>query len=290
MLSGRVAVITGASRGIGRECALSLAREGCHIVVAAKSVEDKPNLPGTIFSVAEEVKQLGQRAIPIQVDVRSEDSVKAMIDKTIEEFGRLDILINNAGALWWKKLEDTPMKRYDLINGVNSRGTFVCTQNAIPHMLKNKWGHVINMSPPVDLSMLDGKIAYCISKFGMTIQAHGLAQELGGQGVACNALWPATAVESYATLNFGLGGPSMWRKASIIADSVVMICKEDPNTFTGHALIDEDYMRSRGINDFKKYRCDPDSEPPRITELPSESWERGLARDAPPVISPKPKL
>uniref|UniRef100_A0A7S4KQM1 Hydroxysteroid dehydrogenase-like protein 2 n=1 Tax=Paramoeba aestuarina TaxID=180227 RepID=A0A7S4KQM1_9EUKA len=280
-LAGKVAVITGASRGIGRECALTLAKAGCDIVVAAKSVTDTPNLPGTIFQVAQEVKALGKRSIAIQVDVRDEKSVEAMVDKTIAEFGRLDILINNAGALWWKKLEDTPMKRYDLINGVNSRGTFVCTQKCLPHMKKNGWGHIINMSPPLNAAMLNGKIAYSISKFGMTLQAHGLAQELGGTGIACNALWPATAVESYATLNFGLGGPSVWRKASIIADSVEMICKEDPKTFTGHALIDEDYMRSRGITDFSKYQCVPGSEPPRLVDISPGEWERGFARDAP---------
>eukprot|EP00008_Paramoeba_atlantica_P008227 CAMPEP_0201475932 /NCGR_PEP_ID=MMETSP0151_2-20130828/1238_1 /ASSEMBLY_ACC=CAM_ASM_000257 /TAXON_ID=200890 /ORGANISM="Paramoeba atlantica, Strain 621/1 / CCAP 1560/9" /LENGTH=288 /DNA_ID=CAMNT_0047856145 /DNA_START=54 /DNA_END=920 /DNA_ORIENTATION=+ len=284
-LIGRVAVITGASRGIGRECALTLARAGCHIVVAAKSVTDTPNLPGTIFQVAKEVEKIGQKAIAIQVDVRDEQSVEAMVSKTIQEFGRIDILINNAGALWWKKMVDTPMKRYDLINGVNSRGTFMCTQKCLPHMIKNGFGHIINMSPPVQFDMLDGKIAYCISKFGMTLQAHGIAQELGGTGVAANALWPATAVESYATLNFGLGGPSMWRKASIIADSVEMIVKEDPKVFTGYALIDEDYMRSRGVNDFKKYRCDPDCEPPRLVNIEAGSWERGHARESPKPLA-----
>jgi len=173
-----------------------------------------------------------------------------------------------------KKMTETPMNRYDLINNINSRATFSCTQAVLPYMLKQKHGHIINMSPPIDLNMLNGRIAYCISKFGMTLQSHGLGMELLGQGVACNALWPATMVESYATINFQMGGQSLWRKPSILADACLMIVQEDPNTFTGHALIDEDYLRSKGITDFTKYRCDPENEPPRMAL--ALQFERGL--------------
>jgi len=266
-LKGQVVIVTGASRGIGREVCLAFAREGCNIVVSAKSTEDQKNLPGTIYSVAREIEALGVRALPFRCDVRLEEEIEAMVQKTIEVFGRVDVLVNNAGALWWKKMIETPMKRYDLINQINARATFCASKAVLPHMLKQGHGHIINMSPPIDLEFIPGKIAYCISKFGMTMVALGLGEEVRGTGVACNALWPATAVESYATINFKMGGPEIWRKASILADSCVMIAKEDPNKLTGQALIDEDYMRTRGISDFVKYRCHPDHEPPRIANF-----------------------
>merc|ERR1712188_25358 len=194
----------------------TLAKEGCNITVSAKSTEEQPNLPGTIFSVAREVEALGVEALPFKC------------------------------------------------NGVNARGTFLCAKACLPHMLKQKHGHIINMSPPVNMEMLDGKIAYCLSKFGMTLVAHGIGIEYKGTGVACNALWPATMIESYATINFQMGTPAMWRKGEIIADALLSIVQEDPKSFSGYALIDEDYLRSKGVKDFAKYRCDPDTEPPRI--------------------------
>mmetsp|Transcript_20752 Transcript_20752/g.30880 ORF Transcript_20752/g.30880 Transcript_20752/m.30880 type:complete len:300 (-) Transcript_20752:32-931(-) len=268
-LLGQVAIVTGASRGIGREICLTFAKAGADIVVTAKSVEEKPNLPGTIFSVAKEVEALGRKALAIQVDVRNEQMVNAMAAKTIEKFGRIDILVNNAGALWWKNVQDTPMKRYDLINEVNSRGSFVCTRAVLPHMMKQNYGKVIVCSPPINLNMLKGKVAYCISKFGMTMLAHGLAEEMkeAGKNIHINAMWPATMVESYATKNFNLGDSSMWRKASVLADCALMIVTDD---VTGKAIIDEDYMRARGVTDFSQYRCDPNVEPPRITETYAE--------------------
>jgi len=282
-LRGQVAIVTGASRGIGREVSLALAREGCNVVVAAKSTEESANLPGTIFSVAKEIQALGVKSLAIRCDVRSEEEIEAMVQQTVEKFGRVDILINNAGALWWKKMIDTPIKRYDLINQINARATFIASRAVLPHMLKQKHGHIINMSPPIDLSFIPGKIAYCISKFGMTMVALGLGEEVRGQGVACNALWPATAIESFATINFKMGGPEIWRKAAILADACVMIVKEDPNTFTGQQLIDEDYMRSRGVTDFVKYRCDPNSEPPRIANFTVERGHVTEAKSAAPL-------
>lgn len=284
-LKDRVAIVTGASRGIGREICLSLAREGCRVVAAAKSVEEKPNLPGTIYSVLKEVEGLGAEGLAIQCDVRNDESVERMIDSVLKKWGRIDILINNAGALWWMDMVDTPMKRYDLINDVNSRGTFICSKLCLPHMLKQGFGHIVNMSPPIDLNMLPGRIAYCISKFGMTLVAHGIGKELHGTGVACNALWPATMVESFATKNFNLGTRALWRKATIIADATISIIKEDPKSFTGQALIDEDYLREKGVTDFTKYRCVPDVEPPRLNEGFSDT-RRGLVSDA-PVIDAK---
>lgn len=265
-LKGQVAIVTGGSRGIGREICIAFAKAGAHVCIAAKSVVENPDLPGTIFSVADEVRREGVEALPVQVDVRKDDSILAMVDAVNDKWGRIDILINNAGALWWKNMLDTPMKRYDLINEVNARGTFACTKAVLPHMLRNKHGHIVNMSPPVDLNMVGGKIGYCISKFGMTLIAHGLGKELKGTGVACNALWPATMVESLATINFQLGNRSLWRKASIISDSTLLIVQEDPKTFTGQALIDDEYLATRGITDMKPYRCDPECEPPRLND------------------------
>ncbi len=269
LFQDRVAIVTGASRGVGKEVCLALAREGCHIVAAAKTVEVDPRLPGTILDTAREVEALGRRALPVQVDVREDALVDQMVQRTMEEFGRIDFLVNNAGALFWRNMEETPMKRFDLVMGVNARGAFSCARAVLPHMLAQGYGHIVNMSPPIYPGAAGGKIAYMISKFGMTLIAHGLASEVGDRNVACNALWPATMIESYATINFGLGGAAMWRKADILADATVAIFKKEPRSFTGHALIDEDFLREEGVTDFTPYRCDPDSEPPRI---PMDVW------------------
>jgi len=278
-LKGQVAIITGASRGIGRDVALSFAEKGVNVVLLAKSTEDTPTLPGTIYSVAKEVEKFGVQALPLKCDVRIDQDLENAVEKAIAKFGRIDIVINNAGALWWKDVVDTPMKRYDLINQINSRATFYLTKLCLPIMIKQGYGHIVTMSPPLNLEMLGGKVAYCISKFGMTLVAHGLAQEMRGKGIAINALWPATMVESYATINFNLGDKSLWRKGTILSDATTMIVSEDPNEFSGNALIDEEYMRSRGVTNFDKYRCDPNVEPPRMSDLPT-SWNVGLVSDA----------
>jgi len=213
-VKGRVAIITGASRGIGRECALALARLGCNIVIAAKSDTPQPTLPGTIFTVAEECRKLGVEALPLKVDVRDEQNVNSAIETVMKVFGRIDILINNASALWWQSIEDTPMGKYDLINSVNARGTFMMTKACLPHMKVNGYGHIINMSPPIKFKGIGARTAYSISKFGMSIVALGVAEEFYGQGIAANTLWPNTVVESLASINFEMGNKSMWRKVS----------------------------------------------------------------------------
>lgn len=271
-LKGKVAIITGATRGIGKQCALDLAKQGCHVVIAAKSDEPQPTLPGTIYSVAKEIEALygpEVKALPFKVDVRDEKSIKDCVNKTIEMFGRVDILINNASALWWQPITKTPANKYDLITQINARGTFLMTKECLPHMEKNGVGFIINMSPPISLhpNSLRNRVAYSISKYGMTLVALGVAAEYVGTGICANTLWPATIVESSAAENFQLGDSSMWRKATVLSDSVLQILKEDPKTFTGNELIDEDYLRSRGVTDFVKYRCDPNVEPPRMDEL-----------------------
>src|SRR4051812_30641772 len=172
-LTDRVAIVTGASRGIGRAIALGLAKAGCRVVVAAKSTESTEKLPGSIHTVAAEVEALGGQALAVQVDLRDEAQIEAMAARTVERFGRIDVLVNNAGALWWRPLTETPAKRFDLVTGVNARAAFLCCRAALPSMLDRRWGHIINLSPPLDLAMVPGRIAYSISKLGMTLLTHG---------------------------------------------------------------------------------------------------------------------
>lgn len=270
-LEGKVAIITGASRGIGRCIALTFARQGADVVIAAKTDTPHPKLPGTIHTVAAEVEALGQRALPVKVDVRDDDAICTMVDRTMEQFGRIDVLINNAGALWWQPVLDTPMKRYDLVNDVNSRAAFACTQACLPHLLEDGGGHVLVFSPPIDLRVLAGRVAYLISKFGMTMLAIGLAEEMHGKPFSINALWPVTAVESAATINFQLGTPEMWRKPEILADASLALVTKPPGQLTGQALLDEDVLRAEGVSDFSTYQCVAGCEPPRMMsdDLPS---------------------
>lgn len=263
-LSGRVAIITGASRGIGRAIALRLAKEGVAVVIAAKTAEPDPRLPGTIYTVAEEVQASGGRALPVQVDVRDENAVQRMVEQTMQTFGRIDILVNNAGALWWYPVLETPPKRFDLVMDVNLRGAFVCSQAVLPHMMAQRWGHILNMSPPIDFSVLPGKVAYMISKFGMTMLAFGLAEEVKEYNIAVNALWPRTLIESQATIGWNLGTPQQWRKADIMADAVYEIVRRPPASLTGRALIDEEVLREAGVTDFSVYNCTPEGEPKEI--------------------------
>lgn len=263
-LAGRVAIITGASRGIGRAVALKLAKEGAAVVIAAKTAEPDPRLPGTIYTVAQEVEALGGRALPLRVDVRDENALQMMVDKTLETFGRVDILVNNAGALWWYPVVETPPKRFDLVMQVNLRASFIASHLVLPHMIAQRWGHIITMSPPIDLSVLPGKVAYMISKFGMTMLALGLAEEVREHNVAVNALWPRTLIESQATIAWGLGTPKQWRKADIMADAVYEIVRREPHTCTGNAFIDEEVLREAGVTDFSIYNCTPDGEPMEI--------------------------
>ena len=267
-LQGRVAVITGASRGIGRALALGLARAGCGVVIAAKSVDSTEKLPGSIHTVAAEVEAAGGQALPVQVDVREADQVEALAARTKERFGRIDILINNAGAMWWQPLLDTPPKRFDLVMDVNARAAFLCSRAVLPAMIEQRWGHIINMSPPLDLAMVPGRIAYSISKLGMTLLTHGLAEEVKRHNVAVNSLWPATIIESQASINHALGTPAMWRKPDILVDSVLRLVSKEPGEITGRALIDEDFLRAEGVTEFGSYSCVAGTMPPRL------SWDK----------------
>jgi citronellol/citronellal dehydrogenase len=262
--AGRVAMVTGASRGVGKALALRLAAEGCDVVVAAKTATPDPKLPGTIHDTAREIEALGRRAFPAQLDIRDDAAVERVVAQALERFGAIDFLVNNAGALYWRAAAETEMKRFDLVMGVNARGTLACTRYVLPSMLARNFGHILMLSPPVDPKAGAGKVAYALSKFGMTLIAQGVAEELRGRDVAANALWPATLIESQATRRWGLGGPALWRKPEILADAMVAIFDKPPQSFTGHALIDEDFLRGEGVTDFAQYRCDPEHEPPRV--------------------------
>ena len=249
---------------MGKALALRLADEGCDVVVAAKTAEPDARFAGTIHETAKEIESRGRRALALQLDLRDDVAVERAIKTTLERFGRLDYLINNAGALFWRGVADTPMKRFDLVMGVNVRGTFACTHHALPAMRAQKYGHILMLSPPVDTGAVSSKIAYSISKFGMTMIAQGLAAELPDENIAANALWPATLIESQATRGWGLGDAAMWRTPEIVADAMIRLFEKEPRTFTGHALIDEDFLRAEGVTDFARYRCDPEKEPPRV--------------------------
>jgi citronellol/citronellal dehydrogenase len=269
-LQGRVAIVTGASRGIGRSIALGLAKAGCHVVIAAKSTTSTEKLPGSIFTVAEEVQALGAQALPVQVDVRDETQIEMMAAEVRQRFGRIDILVNNAGALFWQPLLNTSAKRFDLVMAVNARAAFLCCRAVLPAMIERRWGHIINMSPPLDLAIVPGRIAYAISKLGMTLLTHGLAEEVKPHNVAVNSLWPVTIIESQASINWGLGTPAMWRKPDILVECVLRFARKDPALLTAQALLDEDFLRGEGITDFSEYACVPGAQPPRVswTALP----------------------
>jgi citronellol/citronellal dehydrogenase len=270
-LTGRVALVTGASRGIGRAIALGLARAGCAVVVAAKSTTSTDKLPGSVYTVAAEVEALGSAALPIPIDLRDAEAIEALAAQARTRFGRLDLLVNNAGALWWQPLLETPAKRFDLVMSVNARAAFLTCRALLPLMMERRWGHIVNMSPPLDATFAAGKVAYAISKLGMTLLTHGLAEEVRPHNIAVNSLWPATIIESQASINWSLGSREAWRKPDILVDCVLRLMAKDPTALTGQALIDEDFLRCEGVTDFSGYACVPGTNPPRIawsTKLP----------------------
>jgi len=274
-LTGKVAIITGSTRGIGKQCAIALAKQGCNIVIAAKTVTDTPNLPGTIYSVADEIAKLGVEALPVKCDMRNLESIEECVRLTNEKFGRIDILVNNASALWWHRIDGTPMNKYDLITQINARGSFAMTRACLPIMEKGGFGRVICTSPPIqnNFEAFKGFTAYNISKFGMTMVAMGAAAEYVGKGITGHSVWPATVVESYASKNFQLGDTSMWRKADILSD-VVLGLVSAPDSYTGKQLIDDEYlMEQHGLTeeDLAIYRFDPEVEPPRALDPKNKS-------------------
>jgi len=269
MSARKTAVITGASRGIGRSIAFMLAKNNYNLVLAAKTTEQElDKLPSTIYLVESDIKKLypDTNILPFKTNVQDEMSVYKLTEAIKNTFGTVDVLINNASALSWNPVTKMDMKRYDLVNSVNSRGSYMLSHYLLPLMEKTGSGHVIMHSPPINLDNIGGYTGYMMSKYGMTMCALGIAQEYRERGIVANTIWPSTLIESYATINNNLGDKKMWRKPEIICDAIEYMLKE-PDTFTGNMLIDEEYLRDKGVTDFEKYRCVPDSEPPKIEKV-----------------------
>lgn len=258
-LKGKTIIITGASRGIGREIALRAAKDGANIVIASKSASEG-KLPGTIYSVAKEVEAEGGQALPLQVDVRLDDQVAEMTEKAAAQFGKIDALINNAGAIQLTPLAHTPPKRMDLMLDINVRATLMCSHFAIPHLKKAGGGHIITLSPPISMNpkWYGPHVAYTISKFGMSMATIGLAEELRRDNIAVNSLWPLTTIATAAIhMLMGERGMNESRTPAIMADAAYEILLSDPKALTGHTLLDEPFLRSRGYTDFDHYAVTP---------------------------------
>lgn len=271
-LKDRVVLITGASRGVGEAVALACAREGAHVALASKTVDPNPRLPGTLAEVAEKVRALGREALVIPTDVRDEGQVVRMVAETVGTFGRLDALINNAGAIYWSNVADWPAKRFDLVMGVNARAAFLASREAIPH-LRKQGGHIVMMSPPINPKAASGKGPYLLSKIGMTLLAMAIDDEEAN--VSACALWPITAVETAATVNLGMGSAKDWRKPEILGDATVALLAQDPLVSRFRAWLDEDVLRElAGVTDFSGYRSDPAHEPgPMSIALVDPDWK-----------------
>lgn len=257
-LKDRTLFVTGASRGIGRAIALRAARDGANVVIAAKTAEPHPRLQGTIFTVAEEVEAAGGRALPLAVDVRDEARVAAAVQEAAERFGGIDICVNNASAISLTPTLQTPMKRFDLMFGVNVRATFATTQAALPFLLRSTHAHVLNLSPPLNMEArwFQPHVAYTMSKFGMSMCVLGMAAEFAGR-VAFNALWPKTVIATAAIEMLG-GAPMLEvsRTPEIVADAAHWILTR-PITTTGNFFVDEEVLRTSGVKDFEKYAVNP---------------------------------
>lgn len=251
--------MSGGSRGIGLAIAQRAALEGANVAIAAKTSEPHPKLPGTVFTAADEINAAGSgSALGLVCDIRDEEQVEAAINATVEAYGGIDICINNASAISLTGTLDTSMKRYDLMNDVNTRGTYMVSRCALPHLLKSDHAHILNLSPPLDLNpkWFKNHVAYTIAKYGMSLCVLGMAEEFRSQGVAVNALWPITAVDTAAVRNV-IGDDKMalmCRKPSIMADAAVAILQRNPATCTGNFFIDEEVMKAEGVTDFSIYQ------------------------------------
>lgn len=263
-LTNKTAFITGASRGIGKAIALRLAKEGANIVIAAKSTTENPKLGGTIFSAAEEVEKAGGKALAVQCDIRFEDQIQTAVDKAIEKFGGIDMVVNNASAISLTSTEQTEAKRFDLMYDINVRGTFFVTKACIPFLKTSSNAHILTLSPPVNMNMkwFANHLAYTLTKYNMSMMAMGWAAELKKHNIASNALWPKTTIDTAAVRNL-LGGEAlakMSRTPEILADAVYYIFGKPSTQCTGNCFIDEEVFAAEGITDLSKYSVVPNAQ------------------------------
>ena len=260
-LKGKTLFISGASRGIGLAIAVRAARDGANVAVAAKTAEPHPKLPGTIYTAAEEIEKAGGKALPIICDIRFEEQVQAAVDQTAVKFGGIDICVNNASAISLTGTLQTDMKRYDLMNGINARGTYLVSRTCIPYLKKAANPHVLNLSPPLDMNpkWFAGHTAYSMAKYGMSMCVLGMAAEFKDDGIAFNALWPRTGIATAAIRNALAGDEGMkhCRTVDILSDAAYIIFNKKAKEFTGNFLIDDTFLAANGVMDFDQYRVDP---------------------------------
>ena len=256
-LTNKTLFISGASRGIGLAIAKRAAQDGANIILAAKTAEPHPKLPGTIYTAADEIEKAGGKAFPVLCDVRYEDQLETAVKNGADHFGGIDICVNNASAIQLTNTLQTDMKRYDLMNQINARGTFLTSKKCIPYLLKSENPHILNLSPPLDMNSkwFSNHVAYSIAKFGMSLCVLGMAEEFKEKGIAVNALWPRTAIATAAVKNI-LGGDELVKVSripEIMADAAYVILTKDSKEFTGNFCIDDNLLADNGVTDFSKY-------------------------------------
>ena len=262
-LQGKTLFITGASRGIGLAIALRAARDGANVAIAAKTAEPHPKLPGTIYSAAEQIEKAGGRALPLICDIREQAQVAAAVRQTAERFGGIDILVNNASAISLTGTLETPMKRFDLMFGVNVRGTYLCSQTCIPHLKESARAgrnpHILTLAPPLNMKpkWFSNHVAYTMAKYGMSMCVLGMAEELRGEGIAVNALWPRTVINTAALAMIPGVDTKMCRTPEILSDSAYIILNRDARKHTGHFYLDEQVLSAEGITDLGRYAVLP---------------------------------
>lgn len=259
-LENRVVFITGGSRGIGRAIALRCARDGARVVIAAKTSEPHPKLEGTIHSVAAEIEAAGGRALPLQVDIRSDEQIDAAIARTVETFGGIDVLVNNASAISLTPTLETELRKFDLMFSVNVRGTFATSRAAIPHLMKSANPHILNLSPPLNMSAkwFKNHVAYTMAKYGMSMCTLGMSEELRRDGIAVNSLWPRTAIATAAIeMLLSFAGLEASRTPEIMSDAAHAIITRPSREYTGHFAIDEDVLAEEGVTDLDQYANKP---------------------------------
>lgn len=265
-MKDKTIIITGSSRGIGRAIALEFAQKGANVVITGKTTEKHDTLPGTIYSVAEEVEKAGGKALPLLLDVRDEKQIEQVVNEVVKQFGGVDILVNNASAISLTGTLETSMKRFDLMMGVNARATFACSRACIPHLLKSKNPHILNMSPPLHMNAkwFKNHLAYTYSKYGMSVCTLGMAEEFKSAGIAVNSLWPKTTIATSAIkINFPPELYAASRDPLIVARAAYWITTQNSRELTGQFLIDEDVLAKSGETDFSRYNMMPGVTPMR---------------------------